>query len=145
MARGDQQAANTVSEQTGKKIHDWSVDTLVCALCSDTFAAVAAFTNFSQFTEVTGGAYAAQNPTLTWTLSAAKSTLQLGNLVWAQDASGPQDVRIAVVYNSTVVGQDDVVTVVDLTTDGTTPIDLQAGPLAVNFASSPTLEVDRNA
>ena len=143
MARGDQQAANAASEQIGKKVHDWVADTLQVALCSDTFAAVAAFVNFSQFTEVTGGIYSAQTPTKSFTRSGSKSTLQLGNLNWAQDPANPQDVRIAVVHNTTVAGQDDVITVVDLTTDGTTPIDLQAAPLAINFASLPTLEVDR--
>lgn len=143
MAQGDQRAADSASEQIGKKVHDWVADTIQVALCSDTFAASAAFTNFSQFTEVAGGVYTAQTPSKSFTRSGSKSTLQLGNLNWAQDPANPQDVRVAVAHNSTVAGNDDVVTVVDLTTDGSTPIDLQAVPLAINFASLPTLEVDR--
>lgn len=139
--RGDQQAANSLSEQTGLKLHDFVADGLLCALCSNTYAAAAAFTDFSQFTEVTGGTYAAQTPTRSWTRSGGKSTLQLGNVSWSTDPANPQDVRTAVVYNP-VAASNDLITVVDLTADGTTPIDLQTDPLVVNFASSPTLEVE---
>lgn len=143
MARGAQVAANTVSEQIGKTTQNWSTDSYVVILCSDEFAAVAAFTNRSQFTEVSGGAYAPIAITQTFTRAGADSTFQATDVRWAIDASGPQDIRIAVVVNITAVGQDDVLTVIDLTTDGTTPIDNQVDPISINFASSPTLVVSR--
>ena len=142
MAQGDQIAADSVSEQTGLEVHDWVADAFLVAICSDTYAAAAGFTNFTQFTEVTGGAYAAQAPTKSWTRSGSKSTLQLGNLLWSTDPANPQDARIAVVYNPTAASNN-VVTIVDLTADGSTPIDMQTDPIAINFASSPTLEVDK--
>lgn len=145
MARGSQQAADSVSEQSGKKIHDWALDTFEVLLASDTFAAAANFTNRIQFTEVTGGAYAAKPTAVTWLRSGSNSTWQATSVTWATDASGPQDCRIAVVVNTQagVVGNDDVLSIIDLTSDGTTPIDNQLNAIAVNFSSSPTIQVVR--
>lgn len=141
MARGDQFAAVSVSEQTGKTVHDYENDTFAVALCSNTAAAAANFTNISQFTKVTGGSYADQPNNPTWTRAGDVSTLQAANVGFAQDAAGPEDIRTAVLFNTQagVVGNDDVVTVVDLTTDGTTPISLRTGAININFGSSPTL------
>ena len=150
MARGDQRAADSVSEQTGLKLQDYGVDQLAVILVSDTFAASADFINISQFTEVStaGTSYTgAQNTTGTWTRAALsdQTNLQAGNVSWAQDASGPVDIRCAVLHNTAagVVGNGDVITVVDMTADGTTPVSLQAGALNVNFASSVTMSVSR--
>lgn len=145
MAQGTQRAADSLAEQLGKKVHEFGAagDQLKCALVSDTFAASEAFTNFSQFTEVTGSGYTAggNNVTNTFTRSNETSTLQVANTSWSQDASGPADIRCAVLYNSQagVVGNDDVLTVIDLTSDGTTPISLQTGALNVNFSTNPTV------
>ncbi len=147
MAQGDQRAADSVSEQTGKKVFDYAADQLKVLLASDTFAACADFTDVTQFTEVTGTGYTAggENTTGTWTRSANSdiSELQAGDVSWAQDAGGPTDIRVAVLYSS-AVGADDVITVVDVTTDaGVTPVSLQAGALNVNFSNSVTMRVQR--
>ncbi len=144
MARGDQIAANSVSEQMGLKLQDYAVDQLQVALCSDTFAAAALFTSLTQFTQVaTGAGYAGPvSTTGTWVRSGSKSSLQAGDVSWAQNAGGPADIRIAVLFNSAVI-TDDVLTIVDLTADGSAPVSLVAGPLSVNFATSVTMEVDK--
>lgn len=143
MARGDQFAAVSASEQTGKTVHDWENDTFSVTLCSDTFVAAANFTNISQFTPVTPSAVQPNNPT--WTRSGANSTLQAPTVSFSQDAGGAEDIRTAVLHNTQagVVGNDDVVTVVDLTTDGTTPVSLRTGAININFANSATLVVTR--
>lgn len=147
MARGDQRAADSVSEQTGLKNQDYGVDQLQVALCSDTFAATADFINLSQFTQVaTGAGYTGPlNTTGTW-IRAANSDLtelQVGSVGWSQNAGGPADIRTAVLFNSAAIGSGDVITVVDLTTDGTTPVSLVTGALNVNFANSVTMQVSR--
>ena len=146
MPRGDQRAADSVSEQTGKKVFDYAVDQLKVLLASDTFDACADFTDTTDFTEVTGTGYTAggENTTGTWTRGANSdiSQLQAGDVSWAQNAAGPTDIRVAVLYSS-AVGADDVITVVDLTTDGTTPVSLVAGALNVNFSNSVTMNVQR--
>lgn len=145
MAQGTQRAADSVGLQTGKTIHDWDAagDQFTVALVSDTYAASEAFTNISQFTKVTGGSYADNNVTKTFTRSDETSTLQVANTSWAQDGAGPTDIRCAVLFNSDAgaVGQDDVISVIDLTADGTTPISLQTGALNINFSTSPTLQI----
>ena len=147
MARGDQLAADSVSEQTGLKLQDYANDQLAVMLASDTFAAAADFINISQFTEVSGTGYARQNTTGTWTRTGNSdiSQLQAGDVSWAQNAGGPTDVRVAVLHNTAagVVGNGDVITIVDMTADGTTPVSLQAGALNVNFSNSVTMRVQR--
>lgn len=140
MPQGEQQASDIVTEQTGKVVHNWVTDTLEVFLASNTYAAASGFTTKAQFTEVVGGAYAAQPQTQTWIRSGPDTTLQGTNVTWGTDPAGPQDIRIAVLNNVTA---NEVVSIIDLTADGTTPIDNQANAIAVNFASSPTLQVIR--
>jgi hypothetical protein len=140
VARGDQQSLDPVSEQTGLAVEDWSADTFEVRLMSDDYATGIGYTTLASFTEVSGGSYAAKACAVTWTRSGSKSTLQAANVSWGLDASGPQDIRTAALVNVT---QSTAITVTDLTTDGTTPLDNQAAPINVNYALTPTLEVDR--
>lgn len=133
-----------MSEQTGLAVQDYGADAFEVLLASDTFADAAAFINRSQFTEVAGGAYVAQPTIVTWSRVGDESTLQASNVAWPQDPSGPQDIRTAVLVNATAVGLFDVITVVDLTADGTTPVDNQAVPININFALSPTVSVRKS-
>lgn len=146
MARGDQRATNAVSEQLGNATQDYGSDVIKVALCSDTYAASAAFTNFSQFTECSGTGYIAGGETspATWTRSGSKSTLQLTTVSWSQNGAGPTDCRVAVAYNSDsgATDNDDVISVTDITVDGATAESLQVGPINVNYTTTPTLEVD---
>jgi len=112
MARGDSRAPDVISEDQGEKVKDYAADVLKVALASDTFAACAAFTNFSQFTEVAGTGYTAGGATSnsTWVRSGGVTDLGMANVGWAQNAAGPTNIRVAVVYDSTVLGSDDVIT-----------------------------------
>lgn len=140
MPQGTQQALDPVSEQMGLATENWTTDVFEVRLMSDAYATAIGYTTLAQFTEVTGGAYAAQPCAVTWGRSGSKSTLQAANVAWTQDPSGPQDIRTAALVNVT---QNTVLTVTDLTTDGTTPLDNQAVPININYALSATLEVDR--
>ena len=152
MPLGAQRAADSVSEQTGLKLQDYANDQLAVILVSNPFASTADFINISQFTEVatTGTSYTgAKNVTGTWTRDALsdETRLEAGNVSWAQDAGGPTDIQCAVLHNKAagVVGNGDVITVVDLTSDeGVTPVSLVAGALNINFASSVTMTVKRD-
>ena len=140
MPLGAQRAADSVSEQTGLKLQDYANDQLAVILVSDQFAATADFINISQFTEV------ATTGTSTRAALSDETQLQAGNVSWAQDAGGPTNIQCAVLHNTAagVVGNGDVITVVDLTSDeGVTPVSLVAGALNINFASSVTMTVAR--
>ena len=84
--------------------------------------------NISDFTEVTGGSYAAKTGlTLGWS-SAGVLSLS-GDQTWAQDASGPTDIRKALIHLTTggaALGY------VDLTDDGSTPVSTQDGPITIS-------------
>ena len=147
MARGDARAADTLAEQFGKTVHSFGPagDQLKAMLCSNTFAASEAFTNISQFTEVVGTGYTAGGNNITTTSFSRTdevTTLQCADTSWAQNGAGPTDVRVCVLYNSAAgaVGNDDVLEVIDLTSDGTAPVSLQAGAINVNFSTNPTVQ-----
>jgi hypothetical protein len=142
-------AANTVSEQTGKAVQDYDTDTFAVTLCSDTFAASAAFTNISQFTAVASagwGESATKPNDPTWTLAGADSTLQAVSVSWLQDANGPENIQVAVLHNTGAgAGNDDVTNVIDVAAaNAGNPVSLRTGALNVNFSASPTLVVTRS-
>jgi len=139
MARGDQENLNPVSEQMGLVAEDWTTDAFEVQLVSDDYASAIGFSALVDFTEVSGGVYAAKACPVTWTRSGGKTTLQASDVSWAQDGAGPQDVRCAILVNTTAVA---VLTVVDMTLDGTTPIDNQVAPISVNYSLSATIEVE---
>lgn len=144
MARGDSRGPDIVSEDQGETRKDYAGHVLKVALCSDTFAASAAFISLSQFTEVAGAGYTAggEISNSTWDRAANITDLNMANVGWAQNASGPTDIRTAVVYDSdaSLGGVEDVITVIDLTTDGSTPVSLVAGALNINLSTNPVLK-----
>jgi len=96
------------------------------------------------FTQVTGGTYAEKTSvSKSWTEAAGTATFALttSNLVWSQDASGPTDIRYALVYSATHAGTEDAICLIDMTTggDGTTAISLQDGDITINFGTLFTL------
>ena len=151
MARGTQIAFDVFSEAPGETIHNLTPttgDTIKVALVSNTAATLGAQTNLSALTEVTGGteyvAGGATSAITAWSRTGAVTSLGLSDVSWAQDASGPQDIRCAVVWNSSKVGQDDLLTYIDLTLDGTTPVDLQAAPLSIDLSTNPPIVSTRS-
>ncbi len=151
MAQGTQVAFDTLSEATGELIHDFTPttgDTIKVALVSEAIGAITTQTNLSQLSEVTGTGYTAGGETsaiTAWSRTGAVSSLGLSDVGWAQDPAGPTNIKTAIVWNSSKVGQDDMLTFIDLTVDnGTTAISLIAGALNINLSTNPPIQVTRN-
>ena len=146
MAAGDSKLAQEYPLQAGKGAYNNSTDTFRIAFCSNTYASIdatAAPFNLSLVTPVSGGNFPATPTALTgvtWTRTGAVSTLDYANLATiAKNASNPATIRTAVIYNDTSTS-DDIYKVVDLTSDGSTPIDVVNNDFdyAVNAAGSVT-------
>ena len=138
MARGDQKQFYDYALKSGDGDYKNTTDVFKCALITDTYASVSqGLTNpvLTTFTEAAaGGNYAAGGPTIagtTWTRSGAVTKLDGGDISILKDASNPITSRCALVYNDT--STDSAVTVVDLTTDGTTQLDLVNDDLTITW------------
>ncbi len=144
MARGDSRGPDIVSEDQGEIRKDYAGHVLKVALASNTFAASAAFVSFSQFTEVVGTGYTAGGETSnsTWVRAGNVTDLGMANVGWAQNAAGPTDIRVAVIYDddASLAGSEDVITVIDCTSNGTTPVSLVAGALNINLSTNAVLK-----
>ena len=130
MAQGDSKLAQEYPLQAGKGVYNNTSDTFRIAFVSETYAAIdatAAPFNLSLVTPVSGGNFPATPTALTgvtWTRTGAESKLDYNDLAAiTKNASNPTTIRCSVIYNDTSPS-DDIYKVVDLTTDGTTPIDV---------------------
>ena len=146
MAAGDSKLAQEYPLQAGKGEYNNSSNTFRIFFCSDTFAAIDATQtpfNLSDVTQVGGGNFPIAGVVLssiTWTRSGAVSTLDYADLATiVKNASNPATIRTAVIVNDTSTS-DDIYKVVDLTSNGTTAIDVVANDFdyAVNAAGSVT-------
>lgn len=140
MAQGDVTTFEEFKKEIGNGTFDLdAAGAFSIALISNTGDLSATATpNIADFTEVTGGTYAAKTGlTLSWTEAAGTATLALqANQTWTSDAAGPTDIRKALIYQTTggaALGY------VDMTADGTTPISLQAGDITINSGTIFTL------
>lgn len=139
MAQGDSKLAREYPLQAGKGEYNNSTDTFKLYFCSDTYAAIDIDTaplNLSDVTQVGGGNVPIGGVTLTgttWARSGAVCTLDFNNIATiTKNASNPATIRTAVIVNDTSTS-DDIYKVVDLTTDGTTPIDLVTNDFDYSF------------
>lgn len=130
MAAGDSKLAHEYPLRAGDGEYENSTDTFKIYFCSDTYASIdenASPLNLSGVTQVGGGNFPIGGVTLTsvtWTRSGAVSTLDYADLTTiAKNASNPAAIRTAVIVNDTSTS-DDIYKVVDLTSDGTTAIDV---------------------
>lgn len=149
MAQGDSKLANEYALQSGNGRYNNSTDTFRIFFCSDTYASIdanAAPLNLSSVTQVGGGNFPIGGVVLTgvtWTRSGAVSTLDYNDLATiVKNASNPATIRTAVIVNDTSPS-DDIYKIVDLTTDGSTPIDVVNNDFdyAVNASGSITATV----
>jgi hypothetical protein len=149
MAQGDSKISNEYSYQMGNGRYNQSTDAFRIYFCSDTYASInedAATLNLSNVTQVGGGNFSISGVALTsvtWTRSGAVSTLDYADLTTiAKNASNPATIRTAVIVNDTSAA-DDIYKIVDLTTDGSTPIDVVNNDFdySVNASGSSTLTV----
>ena len=132
MAAGDSKLAQEYPLQAGKGAYNNSTDTFRIFFCSDTFAAIDETQtpfNLSDVTQVGGGNFPIAGIALTsvtWTRLGAVSTLDYADLATiVKNASNPATIRTAVIVNDTSTS-DDIYKVVDLTSDGSTAIDVVA-------------------
>lgn len=130
MAAGDSKLAQEYPLQAGNGAYNNSSDVFRIFFCSDTFAAIDATQtpfNLSDVTQVGGGNFPVAGIVLssvTWSRSGAVSALDYDNLTTiAKSASNPSTIRTAIIVNDTSTS-DDVYKVVDLTSDGSTAIDV---------------------
>ena len=146
MAAGDSKLAQEYPLQAGNGAYNNSSDVFRIFFCSDTFAAIDATQtpfNLSDVTQVGGGNFSISGTLLTsvtWTRSGAVSTLDYADLATiVKNASNPATIRTAVIVNDTSTS-DDIYKIVDLTSDGSTAIDVINNDFdyAVNASGSVT-------
>lgn len=130
MAAGDSKLAQEYPLQAGTGAYNNTSDTFRIFFCSDTFAAIDATQtpfNLSDVTQVGGGNFPIAGIVLssvTWTRSGAVSKLDYADLATiVKNASNPATIRTAVIVNDTSTS-DDIYKAVDLTSDGSTAIDV---------------------
>lgn len=146
------QGAAEVFEAFAGYLRDKDVDiaggTWKCALLTDPITSLLdSETNpalgSTNCTEVSGGSYAAIALTMDNTDAGGVVTLKLnttthaaGKITFPQDASGPTDIKSAIVYDDAATSPVDAAIVfIDMTADGgTTPISLIADDVSITFA-----------
>lgn len=149
MARGDGKKASAYEYNKGLGAYNHNSDTIAWAIVTDTYASIdanAATLNMSNLTVVaSAGAYTSGTSIAnkTWTQSGARSVLDGDDISIAANASNPITGRCMAFYNDTSA-TDDVIGVTDLTTDGTTAVDLTSG-LTVTLAATGLADVEVNA
>ena len=149
MAQGDAKSFAEYDYKSGQGAYNNSTNTFSWVLITNTYASIdanAANPNLASFTTATvGGNYAGKTALtgVTWTRSGATSKLDYNDITFAADAGNPTNACCLLVINDTSAA-DDAVRVTDLTTDGTTPVNLTQGfTLTVN--ASGAYEVVTNA
>ncbi|MGB3724304.1 MAG: hypothetical protein WA981_00920 [Glaciecola sp.] len=147
MAQGDSKVCAEYDFQAYNGRYNHSSDTFAYLLVTDAYGDIDANTalNAASFTAATiGGNYAGKTAltSVTWARSAAVSTLDAANISIAADAGNPTDAKCLVVLNDTSAA-DDCYEVFDLTTDGTTAVDLTNG-FTFNFNAAGATTVTTN-
>ena len=139
MAQGDAKMFRAYIEKRDQG--DYSdLDTYTITFLSDTYASIssdAANPNLASFTEVSGGNITATNLT-GFSITRATTTITTDAAdpaTFAKNASNPATVRTAFVYNNTSAS-DDAGFVYDLTTDGSTAVDLVNKDLTFSFGAN---------
>lgn len=132
MAQGDAKSFAEYDFKSGTGSYNNSTNTFSWILITNQYSTIdanAANPNLASFTAATtGGNYAGKTALtgVTWNRSGAVSKLDYNDITFAAHASNPTDARCLLVINDTSAG-DDAVRVTDLTTDGTTPVNLTQG------------------
>ena len=144
MAQGSVIVFNEFKQNISSGDIDLSADNINISLISNSsLDGSTASPDSGDFTQVTGGTYAEKTSvSKTWTETGGTATFALGaNQVWSQDASGPTDIRYALVYSASHAGTEDAICLIDMTTggDGTTAISLQDGDITINSGTLFTL------
>jgi hypothetical protein len=139
MAAGDSKIFNEFVLKERNQTYGVS-DVKSLSFVSDTFASVSADLanpNISSVSVVSGGnvasSYTLASAVITRSTNVIKfDATDIGSI--AKDASNPTTVRCAVVFNNTSAA-DDLIQIFDMTSDGTTAVDLVNNDFVFNFGS----------
>lgn len=144
MARGDLKTFDYYPYNAGLKLFNNSTDTFKLAIVTDAYAAVlktATDPVLTTFTEcAAGGNYAAGGNALAgnaWTIAAGVSKLDFTDFSMLKDAGNPTTGKTAIILNFT--GGVRAIHAIDLTSDGTTAVDLVNNDLTITFNANGTL------
>ncbi len=150
MARGDLKTFDYYPYRAGLKNYNNSTDTFKLALLTTAYASVdkaQVDPDLSDWAEATaGGNYTAGGNALpgnTWTIAAGTSKLDFTDFTMAKHASNPANVKTALIINSTAGNH--AYNAIDLTSDGTTAIDLVNNDLNITFNANGTMNVSVTA
>ena len=138
MAAGDLVVFNEAKQNIGNGLLDLSVTTDFSLALIDTLPTAADVTpDFADYTEVSGTNYALVALTTSWNESTGTVTFDSSvDPAWSQHAAGPTNIKAALVYSETAVGED-ALCFIDMTTDGgTTAISLVDGDISITFAGT---------
>ncbi len=132
MAQGALVLFEEFSLEIADGVFDLDTDSFKLHLLTTIPTAATASPTLSDFTEVSGGTYAAQSLTVTWLEAAGVATFDATGspaCTFAQDAaSGPTDIKGGLICR--VGGSVEALGYVDMTVDGgTTPISMKAGDI----------------
>ena len=132
MAQGDSKKASAYEYNKGLGAYNNSTDVFKWSFVTDTYASIDANATALAIANVTvvstAGNYTAGTTvaSTTWTQSTDTTKLDGADFSFAANASNPITAKCLVIYNDTST-TDHIVTVVDLTTDGTTAVDTTQG------------------
>jgi len=144
MAQGSVVAFEEFTLDVGNKVHNLGSDTHKISLHSVLPATDTATPRYSDFSgnECSGTNYSATGETanITYAEAGGTATLTLGTAItWTAHASGPDDIKYALIYSDTA-SNDEAIATIDMTTDGgTTPLDLEDGDITISAGTILTL------
>ena len=136
MAAGDLTVFDEAKKNIGNNNFDLSGTTdFSCMLITTIPTASDGTPDSSDYTEVSGGTeYTAGGVALSTTWNEAAGTVTFDSSVnpsWTQDASGPANIRAALIYSETAT--EDALCFIDMTSDGSTAISLVDGDITITF------------
>ena len=147
MARGDLKTFDYYPYNAGLKLYNNSTDSFKYAIVTDTYASVlktAVDPVLADFTDVgTGGNYTAGGNALAgvaWTIgvvAAGVTGLDFTDVSLSKAAGNPTTGKTLLILNSTATSR--CYHAIDLTTDGTTAVDLVNNDLTVTFNANGTV------
>lgn len=149
MARGDGKLASAYTFNLGTKKYDAAADGYAYYFVTDAFAAInanAPSLALADFTLVASSGNYTQGTALsgvTYTQTTDKSELKASNFSFLADAANPTTARCMIIVNTTSP-LSDVVSIVDLTTNGTTQADMTQG-FEYSFPSGVVYSIQVNA
>lgn len=139
MAQGDAKLLSDFILKVNKGDYD-ETDTFAIAFLSDAYSTVdtdATNPQLSGYTVTSGGNIPASTTLANVTITRALTTVSFNAdspATFLKDALNPADARTIVVYDNTSAN-DDLIVAFDLTTDGTTPLDLVNNDLTFSFGA----------